>query len=112
MKTSTTKKAGVRKTHIYINIDGVTDPEEILYRLAIAKHNAKILLTDDELDTIIKFQVKHAIRNTIFSVVEEMNNMLTEAVVAEQCATKNEDKTVKTKKPGILRRFWNWLTRK
>ena len=112
MKTSTTKKAGVRKTHIYINIDGVTDPEEILYRLAIAKHNAKILLTDDELDTIIKFQVKHAVCNTIFSVVDEINNMITEAVIAEQHATKKEQKPVTTKKPGILRRFWNWLTRK
>jgi hypothetical protein len=67
--------------------------EDVRTAFALAKHNANIPLTDDELKTIVQYTV---------------DRVPTECF----CNCNVEFYEVKERKKPWYKRFWNWITRK
>lgn len=64
---------------------------DAIVAFALAKHNANIPLTDDELKSIVQYAVD---------------------MVPTQCLCNVEVYEVTPKKKPWYKRFWNWITRK
>ena len=84
------KKLNKVKPAYTVDLTDTYTAEEAKVKFALAKHNARIPLTDDELKTIIAY---------------------TGDLVPSVCLCNVEVYEVKEKKPWY-KRFWNWLTRK
>ena len=83
-----TKKTNKKPAYI-VDITDVNDVDAMRVAFALAKHNANIPLSDDELISIITYTINRMPEIHIYSV--EYYEV--------------------TKKPWY-KRFWNWITRK
>ena len=110
MKKTTKKTKKVTKPAFIVDLTNVTTPSELYAAFGLAKQDAKLPITDDELMAIINV----AVNTTIEVLLNEFNEL-----PHNDIEIKNGEKLVfdekgnfKVKKPNIFRRFWNWITRK
>lgn len=106
MKTTKNTKKTIKSIKPAFTVD-ITNCEtdiDVIIEIAIAKVDAGIAITREELETIIFNEVELALEE----YVEDIEN---EIVVLTDVIEMQEAKN-NTKKPNIFKRFWNWITRK
>lgn len=98
------------KPEFIVDLTDVKDTNDLYVRFALAKHNAKIAMTDTELEAFFQY----AIDGTVKCLKE-----IASEIPCHRVNIKDGEKiifdaygNVKVKKPNIFVRFWNWIRRK
>lgn len=94
-KKNTTKKS-VKPTYV-VDITWCKDIQDIAYAFAITKQKAGIPLSDNDVNAIRTEAVVPFMNALEFAEYDVQN-----IICACECKTE--------KKPGMFKRFWNWLT--
>lgn len=101
----------VKYTYI-VDITNCNTEIEVIMAIIDAKVGAGIAITPMELDTVISYTTECSV--DFYKKFDEA--IMTVSEIADDIATKITDKMVKhtesKKKPNLLKRFWNWMTRK
>ena len=83
----------VKKSYAYVvDITNCTTAEDVALAFALAKHNADLPLSDNNLTAIVNYSIDEFAKN-IYTVIS-----------ATACANESKE--------GMFKRFWNWISRK
>lgn len=116
MKKTNKKVTKTVKPAFIVDLTNVETPTELYAAFGLAKQDANLPMTDDELIAIVNIAV-----NTTFAALQDVFNKLPfqEFDIIQEFDITNGEKlifdekgNIKVKKPNIFRRFWNWITRK
>ena len=110
MKKTVKKTKTVKKPVFIVDMTKINTPKELCAEFGLAKQEAKLPITDLELEAIVEV----AIGSTADALLDAMANVpYTKVNLADGEKIVFDSKgNVKIKKPNIFRRFWNWITRK
>lgn len=110
MKKTTKKVTKTVKPAFIVDLTNVETPAELYAAFGLAKQDANLPMTDDELVSIVNIAV-----NTTLAALQDAFSKLpyTEYNITNgEKLIFDEKGNVKVKKANIFRRFWNWITRK
>ena len=106
--TKQTKKSIIKPSFI-VNLSECETPIEVIAQFGYAKQAAGLPISNDELgcieacvvnDTMELCEFAENAKKFAMNAIRELNDVLVKA-----------DVEVAEKKPGILKRFWNWVKR-
>lgn len=110
MKKTVKKTEKVKKPAFIVNLTDAETPTDVLMQFGLAKHNAGMAMTDDELIAICKKQSEVTVDILTAALLTAPH---TEYVVENGAKLiLDEFGNAKIKKPNIFKRFWRWITRK
>lgn len=110
MKKTNKKITKTVKPAFIVDLTNVETPAELYAAFGLAKQDANLPMTDDELVSIVNIAI-----NTTLTTLKDAFDKLpyTEYNITNgEKLIFDEKGNVKVKKPNIFRRFWNWITRK
>ena len=113
MKKDTKKVTKVSKKKFEpkftVDLTNVQEPRDIYAKFGLAKHNAGLPMTDDELEAIID-KVADYTRDLLY--YKMLLNFIPVKIHDDEKITIDAKGNVEVKKPNIFKRFWNWIRRK
>ena len=110
MKKTNKKVTKTVKPAFIVDLTNVETPDELYAAFGLAKQDANLPMTDDELVAIVNIAI-----NTTLSVLQDTFKKLPYKeynITNGEKLIFDENGNVKVKKANIFRRFWNWITRK
>lgn len=110
MKKTTKKTTKAVKPAFTVDMTEVNTPTELYAAFGLAKQDAKLPITDEELTAIINLTIA-TVMETLAKEFEKLPYKEYEITKGEKLIF-DEKGNVKVKKPNIFRRFWNWIARK
>lgn len=110
MKKTTKKITKTVKPAFIVDLTNVETPTELYAAFGLAKQDANLPMTDDELVAIVNI----AVGTTLAALQDAFNKLPFQKfdITNGEKLVFDEKGNVKVKKPNIFRRFWNWITRK
>ena len=110
MKKTIKKTTKTVKPAFIVDMTEVNTPSELYAAFGLAKQDAKLPMTDEELTAIINI----TIATVLETIIKEFNKLPCKQfeITNGEKLVFDEKGNVKVKKPNIFRRFWNWITRK
>ena len=110
MKRTAKKIEKIREPEFIVNLTDAETPTDVLMQFGLAKHNAGMAITDDELMAICMKQTEMTANFMALALLTAPHK----EYVVENGAKLILDEfgNAKIKKPNIFKRFWRWITRK
>lgn len=93
---------------IVVDITNCTTPQEIYLAFADAKLDKYLTTTEKDAVDEDNYQYEESHKDEIDNVIKNMHDSLNEAL----SLIEKPEENAPAKKASLLKRFWNWITRK